>query len=90
VGPAARVVAVNGRKFTAQVLRAGVAASKTSGAVELLVEMNDYFRSHKLAWKGGLRYPALERDGAKPDLLSAVFAGRTAGAPATVPRAAAP
>jgi hypothetical protein len=52
--------------------------------------MNDYFRSHKLAWKGGLRYPTLERDGAKPDLLSVVFAARTAGAPATVPRAAAP
>jgi predicted metalloprotease with PDZ domain len=88
IGPASRVVAVNGRRFTSQVLRAGVAATKTGTELELLVEMNDYFRSHKLAWKGGLRYPALERDSAKPDLLSAVFASRQT-APAA-PRAAAP
>ena len=88
IGPASRVVAVNGRRFTSQVLRAGVAATKTGTELELLVEMNEYFRSHKLAWKGGLRYPTLERDGGKSDLLSAVFAPRL-GAPAA-PRAAAP
>jgi predicted metalloprotease with PDZ domain len=88
IGPASRLVAVNGRKFTAQVLRAGIAATKTGTELELLVEMNDYVRGHKLGWKGGLRYPALERDAAKPDLLTAIFAPRLT--PASVPRAAAP
>jgi predicted metalloprotease with PDZ domain len=92
VGPASRVVAINGRRFTAQVLRAGVAATKTGTPLELLVEMNDYFRSHKLDWKGGLRYPALERDASRPDLLSAIFTPRQAApaAPTAVPSAAAP
>jgi predicted metalloprotease with PDZ domain len=84
IGPATRVVAVNGRRFTAPVLRAGVAATRTGAALELLVESNDYFRSHRLAWKGGLRYPALERDASKKDLLTAIFAPRAGSPAATV------
>ena len=64
--------------------------------LDLLVEGNDYFRSHKLTWRGGLRYPTLERDPKRPDLLTAIYnadAGRRspragAGRPAVRPGSA--
>jgi predicted metalloprotease with PDZ domain len=93
VAPATRLVAVNGRKFTRDALKAAIAATAPGGKgpgaradVELLVESSDFFRTHKVAWKGGLRYPTLERDASRPDLLSAIFNARV-GTPA---RAAAP
>jgi predicted metalloprotease with PDZ domain len=85
VAPAATVVAVNGRRFSRDVLAAAIAATKPpagkTGAspattVELLVESQDFFRSHKLAYRGGLRYPTLERAPASADLLTASWERR--------------
>jgi predicted metalloprotease with PDZ domain len=76
VAPASKVVAVNSRALSRDVLRAAVAATKTKPDVELLVENDGYFRTHRLAWKGGNRFPALVRDESRPDLLSAIFKPR--------------
>lgn len=93
IGPATRLVAVNGRRLTRDVLRAAVAATKAKPDLELLVEASDYFRNHKVSYKGGNRYPTLERDQKRPDLLTAIYSPRAPGAvaPATpVPAQATP
>ncbi len=68
--PGMKIVAVNGRRFTLDLLREAVRASKETPP-ELLVENDDYFSTLKLDYRGGLRHPHLERDPARPDLLSA-------------------
>lgn len=76
LGPAMHVIAVNGRKFSEEVLRAAIARSGTE-RIELLVENAETFRSYPLEYTGGARYPHLERIPGKPDLLSAILAPRT-------------
>ena len=74
VAPNVKLVAVNGRRFTKDVLRDAIAAAKGGdGKVELLVENADFFRTHALEYKDGKRYPRLERDDAKADLLTAIL-----------------
>ena len=76
VAPAMRVVAVNGRRFTPDVLEQGIAETRKSGHLALLLENADFFSTHTLAYHGGLRYPVLERDPSRPDLLSGIGAPR--------------
>ena len=90
IGPASRLVAVNGRRLTREVLRNAVAATRTRPDVELLVEGNDYFRSHRVPLRGGNRFPTLERDPRRPDLLSAILGPRRAATQAAAPSPAAP
>jgi predicted metalloprotease with PDZ domain len=74
VAPAMRLVAVNNRRWTAEILRAAVRAAKTNTApIELLVENEDYFVPCKLDYHDGERYPMLERDADKPDLLTDIL-----------------
>ena len=76
LGPAMQLVAVNGRKFSVDVLRTAIARSATE-RIELLVENAETFRTYPLEYSGGPRYPYLERISGKPDLLSAILAPRT-------------
>jgi predicted metalloprotease with PDZ domain len=76
VMPAARLVAVNGRKFSAERLVAAVAATKAGQKIELLLENAESFRSYSLDYAGGLRYPRLVPISGKPDLLSVIGAPR--------------
>jgi predicted metalloprotease with PDZ domain len=76
VAPGTRLVAVNGRRFGKDVLRDAVAASKTQ-PIELLIENGEFFGTHRLDYAGGARYPHLERDEAKPDLLTAIVTPRS-------------
>ena len=74
IGAGMQLVAVNGRRWTAELLRTAVKAAKTNTApIELLVENNDYFKSCRVAYHDGERYPRLERDPAKPDLLTQIL-----------------
>ncbi|HEY7087461.1 MAG TPA: PDZ domain-containing protein [Tepidisphaeraceae bacterium] len=69
-----QVIAVNGRKFSTEILRDALKAAKKDPApIELLVDNHDYFKTFKLDYHDGERYPNLERDSAKPDLLSDVI-----------------
>ncbi len=76
LSPGGRLAAVNGRRFEPEVLAEAIAATPASGKVELLVEDADFFRAYPVAWRGGPRFPVLERDPARPDLLSAIAAPR--------------
>ena len=73
MAPGMRLVAVNSRAFTPEVLRDAVRASKTH-PIELIAQSGDFFRTYRLAYSGGGRYPALERDPSAPDLLSKIIA----------------
>jgi len=74
IGPGMKVVAVNGRRFTPEVLRDAIKSAKTGTApIELLVENTDYYKTYKLDYHGGEMYPHLVRDDSKPDLLTEIL-----------------
>jgi predicted metalloprotease with PDZ domain len=74
IGPGMRVLAVNGRKFTPEVLHEAIKAAKGGKEpIELLVENTDYFKTFKLDYHGGEKYPQLVREESKPDLLSDII-----------------
>ena len=76
VGPGMKVIAVNGRRWSAAGMRAGLAATKESGKVELIVENGEFFRNVAVPYRDGARYPRLERDGAGTDLIAEIVRPR--------------
>ena len=74
VGVAMNIVAVNGRRWTADLLRTAIESARTNTApIELLVENTDYFKTCKVDYHEGDKYPTLERDPSRPDLLSQIL-----------------
>jgi predicted metalloprotease with PDZ domain len=74
IGPGMKVLAVNGRKFSGEVLQDALKASKSgSQALELLVENTDYYKTFKIDYHGGEKYPHLVRDESKPDTLTEII-----------------
>ena len=85
IGAGMKLVAVNGRAWTKEILRAAVKSAVTNRApIELLVKNNDYYQTCALDYHGGEKYPILERDPAKPDLLEQMVKPLTPE-PATAP-----
>jgi predicted metalloprotease with PDZ domain len=84
VAPGMRLVAVNGRRWSREGLREAIKATKTGHPIELLVENAEFFQSCRLDYSGGEKYPHLERDASRPDLLSEIIrpAASTPAAPA--------
>jgi predicted metalloprotease with PDZ domain len=77
IGPAMKIVGVNGRKYTDDVFRDALWATKDRSApFELLVENTDYYKIYKLDYHGGEMYPHLVRDESKPDVLGAIIKPR--------------
>lgn len=74
IGPGMKLVAVNGRRFTPDVLHDALKTTmSTSEPLALLVENADYYETFKLNYHDGEKYPHLVRDEAKPDLLSEII-----------------
>jgi predicted metalloprotease with PDZ domain len=74
IGPGMKVVAVNGRRFSPEVLRDAIKSSKsTRDTIDLLVENTDYYKTYKLDYHGGEKYPHLVRDDSKTDLLGEIL-----------------
>ena len=74
IGPGMKLIAVNGRRFSSEVLHDALKAGKeASTTLELLVENTDYYKTYKIDYHGGERYPHLVRDESKPDLLSEIY-----------------
>jgi predicted metalloprotease with PDZ domain len=71
------IIAVNGRKFDPDALKEAIKAAAGSGpAPELLIHDDEVYRTVKLDWHGGLRYPRLEKVGTTPGTLDALLAPR--------------
>jgi predicted metalloprotease with PDZ domain len=74
IGPGMKLFAVNGRQFSPDVLREALKTAKNSPApIELLVENTDYYKTYKIDYHGGEKYPHLVRDDSKPDLLTEIL-----------------
>jgi predicted metalloprotease with PDZ domain len=77
LSPAMTLVAVNWRAYKPEVLKDAVAANKDGQApLDLLVREGDAFRAVRIDYRGGLRYPKLERVPGVEDRLGAVLAPR--------------
>ena len=74
LAPGMKVIAVNGRKYSKDIIRDALKLGKNSSApLELLAANGEFFESHTLDYHGGERYPHLERDSSNPDLLSSII-----------------
>lgn len=77
IGTGTTIVAVNGQAYDKDLLDDAVKAAKTDKApIELMVKEFDLYRTVKLDYHGGLRYPHLERIQGKPDLLTPILTAR--------------
>src|SRR5262249_9894009 len=72
IPPGAKLVAVNGRHWSKDVLLDAVKATREGGALELLVDNGEFYKTCKLEYRGGRRYPQLVR-ASGPDRLSAIL-----------------
>jgi hypothetical protein len=69
---------VNGRSYKPEWLRDAITEAKASGLpIYLLVKTGDMYRTVRVAYRGGLRYPTLERIPGTPDRLSELLAPRS-------------
>lgn len=73
----AKIVAVNGTAYDQDGIKAAITAAKTGKPLELLVQRGDRFLTVPITYRGGLRYPWLERTpGKAPAGLDALLAPR--------------
>ncbi len=73
LAPGMRLVAVNGRRWTPEILRDAIRAAKGgTEPIELLLQDNDYFQTCRVNYHGGERYPHLERVTSKLDVLTEI------------------
>ena len=74
IGPGMKLIAVNNRQYSKEVIRAALKAGTNSKQpVSLLVENAEYYATYEVDYHGGDRYPHLVRDEAQPDLLGNII-----------------
>ncbi len=77
IAPGMKLLAVNGRRWKPELLRTANKEAKGNGpVVELLVENGDIFKTCRLDYHDGERYPYLEPAPGKPDLLAQIVKPR--------------
>ncbi len=73
-----KVLAVNGREFSGDAFKEALTLAKDpKRPVELIVRQDKNFRTIKLDYSGGLRYPRLEKTGAGDGSLDKLLVPRT-------------
>jgi predicted metalloprotease with PDZ domain len=84
----AQVMAVNGKAYSAGVIKDAVTAAKaTKMPIDLLVKRGDRFTTVPVDYHGGLRYPWIEPAGQGEQPLDRLLAPRTGPLPPDVPNA---
>jgi len=74
IGPGMKLIAVNGRRFSPEILRDALKQGKISSQpLELLIENTEYFKSYKLDYHDGEKYPHLTPSLTKPDMLGEII-----------------
>ena len=77
IGPGMQILAVNGLRYSADVLRNAIKESKTaSGPMTIEFQNDDVVKTVSVDYHGGMREPHLEREAAKPDMLAQILAAR--------------
>ncbi len=78
IGPGMQILAVNGLRFSAEVLRNAIKNSKgASGPMTIEFQNDDLVKTVSLDYHGGTREPHLERDADRPDVLAQILAPRS-------------
>lgn len=77
-GPGMKILGVNGRVYSDDLLNDALKATKERKSIELLVENVGYFSTLRLDYDGGARHPHLERNADAPDLVGAIVKPQTA------------
>ena len=78
IAPGYKIIAVNGRMFSNDVLRDAIRESKGSrDPIHLLLQADDFIRTADIDYHGGERYPALERVDGATDYLDEIIAPLT-------------
>ncbi len=71
---AMKLVAVNERRWSPELLRDAIkSAAGNRAPLDLLIENADYFKTCKVDYHGGEKYPTLVREPSKPDLLTEIL-----------------
>ena len=84
IAPGMHLLAVNGRRWTPELLRDAIKRAKSNkDPIELLAENNDYFQTYRVEYHGGEKYPHLEAISGKSDVLSEISRMKAAPAAAT-------
>jgi predicted metalloprotease with PDZ domain len=74
LGPGMKLVAVNGHGFNGDVLKGAIRGAKgTTSPIELIVSNENEFRTLRLDYHAGEKYPQLERVQGTPDLLDEII-----------------
>src|SRR5262249_25749521 len=77
VAPGMKILSVNGRSWSTDVLHEAIASAKNnSSPIELVVENGSFNETYKVNYHDGERYPHLVRDQTKPDVLGEVIKSR--------------
>jgi predicted metalloprotease with PDZ domain len=74
LAPNMHLIAINGRKYSNDRIHEAIRyAVNNSALIEFIVENSEFYSTIDLDYHGGERYPYLERDTTKPDLLSSII-----------------
>ena len=73
LAPGQKLIAINGRTFSADRLRDAIDAAKTNKEpIHLLMQTEDYIKPVDIDYHDGQRYPVLVRDNSQKDLLDEI------------------
>jgi predicted metalloprotease with PDZ domain len=74
LGPGMKIIGVNGSAFSIDAVREAIRAAKSSPApLELLVQNGGSLKTYSVNYHDGERFPHLERDPSRPDLLQQII-----------------
>jgi len=74
LGPGMKLIAVNGRKYTKDIIRDALKLGKASSVpLDLLAANGEFFTTYSVNYHGGERYPYLEHDPSAPDLIGLII-----------------
>src|SRR5690242_15743091 len=80
LGPGKKIIAVNGRKWSKDVVRAALRASvKNQQPISLLAENGEYYSTYQVNYHEGERYPHLVRAEGQPDMLDEMIKPQAGG-----------
>jgi len=78
LSPGMKVIAVNGKQFTPDVIREAIrAAARSRNPIEVLTKNGEFYGTYRVSYAGGERYPKLVRVAGASDLLDRDLAPHT-------------
>jgi predicted metalloprotease with PDZ domain len=77
IGPDMKLIAVNGRKWSREVLHDAIrTAQKDAQPIELIIENRQFIKTYSLAYHGGDKYPHLERVAGQSDVITPIVTAK--------------